>query len=538
MATKDLTMSSTGTDVMQTGVYHYQGYNGGSDYTVLNDASDDTYHYIYLSYFCSGGWSTDQISYNAQDFSESHSSITSVKLTARMYKNMSQSTDAKVYCRTSGGTRYYGSSTTVGDSWTEVTKTWTTDPSTSAAWTASGINAMEWGYYMQLQDYCSGSYNTRASYLRVTVTYVVPAPSVTTNNKSHITSLTTTGATLEGNITATAENSTIRGFQYDTDTGSPYANDAHDDGSYSTGEYTKAISSLTAGTKYYYRAYATNPGGTGYGSEYTFITPVSPSTTIGLKSILDRTISVKGSFSTLIGFIAKKCLNYYRVVSSLLGLSSLFNRSINELRKFSTLLGKSSSLFRQLGKNMSLTSSITFASSFGWFVTVSALIGLKSTLTRGISTFNRYFSTSQGLFSNTFNSFSRNFTSVLEMIVSNLKFESGHVVEFITQISLKSEFKSVRVFYRSIATTIGKIGSIIRTFSSFRELISSVKIILLEEKSISQYFREFTNYIKISSRIYKSIGKILKTKLGIRVISMVGRKSRKTRKRKIHILNH
>jgi hypothetical protein len=41
---------------------------------------------------------------------------------------------------------------------------------------------------------------------------------------------------------------------------------AYDDGSYSTGSYTKAITGLTAGSSYRVRAYSVNRAGTGYGT--------------------------------------------------------------------------------------------------------------------------------------------------------------------------------------------------------------------------------------------------------------------------------
>jgi|GEM_PF-4795734 len=99
----------------------------------------------------------------------------------------------------------------------------------------------------------------------------VVAPTVTTDN---VTSVEETTATGNGNITSLSggDNCTVRGFQYDIDTGAPYANSAYDSGSFGTGAYTKALTGLTKGELYYIRAYATSPLGTGYGSEVTFLT--------------------------------------------------------------------------------------------------------------------------------------------------------------------------------------------------------------------------------------------------------------------------
>lgn len=103
------------------------------------------------------------------------------------------------------------------------------------------------------------------------------APTVTTQAASSVEETTATG---NGNITSLngGGNATARGFEYDTDTGSPYASSAYDSGSYGTGAYTKGLTGLTKGELYYMRAYATNPGGTSYGSEVTFLTkPDAPS---------------------------------------------------------------------------------------------------------------------------------------------------------------------------------------------------------------------------------------------------------------------
>jgi hypothetical protein len=97
------------------------------------------------------------------------------------------------------------------------------------------------------------------------------APTVTTQAASLVEETTATG---NGNITNlnSGGNATIRGIEYDTDTGAPYALESHSDGDYGTGAYTTNLTSLTKGELYYARAYATNPLGTGYGSEVTFLT--------------------------------------------------------------------------------------------------------------------------------------------------------------------------------------------------------------------------------------------------------------------------
>jgi uncharacterized protein (TIGR02145 family) len=69
------------------------------------------------------------------------------------------------------------------------------------------------------------------------------------------------------------------------------------------GEYTSTITSLTANTTYYVRAYATNSAGTAYGSELTFTTsaaaPVIPAlTTVVATSITQTTASSGGNITS------------------------------------------------------------------------------------------------------------------------------------------------------------------------------------------------------------------------------------------------
>ncbi len=101
----------------------------------------------------------------------------------------------------------------------------------------------------------------------------------TTGSCSGISTLTTqtatlislNGATLNGTITNTSgENPTIRGFEYGTTIS--YGTIANEIGSFGIGSYTKNVTTLTCGTLYHFRAYATNSGGSGYGNDQTFTT--------------------------------------------------------------------------------------------------------------------------------------------------------------------------------------------------------------------------------------------------------------------------
>ncbi|HMO77976.1 MAG TPA: peptidoglycan-binding protein [Candidatus Paceibacterota bacterium] len=87
---------------------------------------------------------------------------------------------------------------------------------------------------------------------------IISAPSLTTQNASSITRIS---ATLNGTITATnGANATTRGFHYGTT--DSYGQTLSTSGSYGNGAYSIVLTGLTCGTNYYFRAFATNSGGT------------------------------------------------------------------------------------------------------------------------------------------------------------------------------------------------------------------------------------------------------------------------------------
>jgi hypothetical protein len=113
----------------------------------------------------------------------------------------------------------------------------------------------------------------------------VSAPTVTTSAASP---LTATSAILNGNITATGnQNATVTGFVWGTDTS--YGATTTDNGSFAVGAFSTDISPLTCNTTYHFAAYATNPGGTGYGSDQTVTLACPPTVTSTLASSIDMT---------------------------------------------------------------------------------------------------------------------------------------------------------------------------------------------------------------------------------------------------------
>jgi len=124
--------------------------------------------------------------------------------------------------------------------------------------------------------YDRGGYTPASLYTEYTEGGGVSAPTVVTNAAEDVEETT---ATLSGNIMATGgENASIRGFEWDTDTGAPYSANWTENGDYGTGVFTHGVTSLTKGELHYYRAMALNSEGWGYGSEVTFLTKPDPAT--------------------------------------------------------------------------------------------------------------------------------------------------------------------------------------------------------------------------------------------------------------------
>jgi len=103
------------------------------------------------------------------------------------------------------------------------------------------------------------------------VEYTIEAPTMQTNAATDVSYFT---ATLNGQITATGgQNASVRGFEWGTSTGN-YSWSWNETGNYGIGAFSHGIDSLSVNTTYYFRAWAINDGGTGYGSELNFTTLV------------------------------------------------------------------------------------------------------------------------------------------------------------------------------------------------------------------------------------------------------------------------
>ncbi len=105
------------------------------------------------------------------------------------------------------------------------------------------------------------------------ITYTIPSPgNLATISTLPIVSITSISATSGGNITGNGGTPvTQRGVVWSTSPNPTTANSSTIDGA-GTGNYTSNITSLTASTTYYVRAYVTNSAGTAYGNEVSFTT--------------------------------------------------------------------------------------------------------------------------------------------------------------------------------------------------------------------------------------------------------------------------
>ena len=139
----------------------------------------------------------------------------------------------------------------------------------------SGLNPGT-SYYVNVYAFAAGgsgteNYNVTTPLAGSQATIALLAPTVTTPTATAVSGTT---ATLGANVTSNGGGTiTARGTVWGTSP-SPTLNAAAEGGT-TTGAFTQPRSSLTAGTKIYYRGYATNSVGTGYSSDGSFYTEPS-----------------------------------------------------------------------------------------------------------------------------------------------------------------------------------------------------------------------------------------------------------------------
>jgi len=105
----------------------------------------------------------------------------------------------------------------------------------------------------------------------------VPIPSVTSQGASNITA---SGATLSASVAndfAFQYPTSARGFEYGTT--NAYGSNVSVSGAFAAGAFSQNISGLSCSTTYFFRPYATNANGTGYGKGQYFTTPLCAGST-------------------------------------------------------------------------------------------------------------------------------------------------------------------------------------------------------------------------------------------------------------------
>lgn len=161
----------------------------------------------------------------------------------------------------------------------------TGSPTTSSPKVASGSGTGSFSSNLTGLDpdqlYYARAYATNSqgtSYgAEISFTTLSAEPSVTTT--SGATGITTSSATVAGNVTSdNGAAITERGFCYSNTETTPTTSHSKAITTGTTGAMSKEITGLAIGTKYYFRAYAINERGTGYGSVSNFTTlPGNPS---------------------------------------------------------------------------------------------------------------------------------------------------------------------------------------------------------------------------------------------------------------------
>ncbi len=192
-----------------------------------------------------------------------------------------------------------------GSSWTQVGSSFTSPASDVVQQFSVAVNVSGNVRVRIKRATETGTSSNRLNIDDITLTdYAgLTTPSVTT---ATVTDVTATSATSGGNVTSDGGASvTARGVCWNISANPTISNYLSNDGS-GTGSFVSSLSSLTASTLYYYRAYATNSQGTAYGEEYSFSTsgnspPAIPTATaatnIGVNSFTANWNAASGATS-------------------------------------------------------------------------------------------------------------------------------------------------------------------------------------------------------------------------------------------------
>ena len=254
---------STSPDPTTAGNHTIDGSGTGTFVSTLTSLTGGTYYYIRAYATNSAG-----TSYGTQ---LTFTTLTLPTVATTAVTNITQTT------ATSGGNVTSDGGATVtarGVCWSTssnptTANSYTTDGSGTGTFVSSltGLTANTLYY---VRSYATNSAGTAYGNQVTFTTLANPViPTVTT---TAITNITPNTATSGGNVTSDGGATvTARGVCWSTSSNPTTANSKTTDGS-GTGIFVSSITSLTGGTLYYVRAYATNSVGTAYGNEVSFTT--------------------------------------------------------------------------------------------------------------------------------------------------------------------------------------------------------------------------------------------------------------------------
>ena len=178
-----------------------------------------------------------------------------------------------------------------------ISNSHTSDGTSTGTFTSSltGLTAGTLYYVCAYATNSAGTaYGSAVSF--TTTSIVIPTLSTTA-----ISSISYTTAASGGSVTDSGGAAvTTRGICWNT-AGTPTISDSHTSDGAGIGTFTSPLSSLTTGTLYYVRAYATNSAGTAYGSVLSFTTlsiSAPTVTTTSITSITQTTASGGGTVSS------------------------------------------------------------------------------------------------------------------------------------------------------------------------------------------------------------------------------------------------
>jgi uncharacterized protein (TIGR02145 family) len=161
-------------------------------------------------------------------------------------------------------------------------------PNNILNFTDTAVNLLNHKYHYRLYAYAG---NNLSSFLDT----IVPKLNLPTINTTSIKSLTSTSAVSGGNVTSDGGSTiTQRGVCWSITPNPTISNDKTTNGE-GKGSFISNLTVLSAGTKYYVRAYATNIAGTSYGNEVSFTTgQILPVLTTNLITSIMSSSAVSG----------------------------------------------------------------------------------------------------------------------------------------------------------------------------------------------------------------------------------------------------